>query len=59
MPEVKPEYITLTEASKYLSISIPTLYRWKDAGKLPFYKIGGTSVRIKREDLEKLIEKDK
>ncbi len=58
LTEIKVEYITLAEASKYLSVSIPTLYRWKDTGKLSFYKIGGTSVRIKMDDLQKLIEKD-
>jgi excisionase family DNA binding protein len=56
--KIKQEYFSLAEAAKILGVSVPTLYRWKYAGKIHFYKIAGTVIRVKREDIDKLIEID-
>lgn len=36
----RDELLTATEASKYLKVSIRTLYRWVYAGKIPVARVG-------------------
>ena len=36
------------EVAKILDVSVPTIYRWCEHGKMDFIRIGG-SIRIKRE----------
>lgn len=50
------EWLSIKEASQYLGISEPTLYRWMRGGKLSFYKVGD-STRFRRENLDLVVEK--
>jgi len=64
MPKSKPpetsvpaeEWFTIKEATNYLSISEPTLYRWMRQGKVTFYKVGDAT-RFKKKDLDQVFEK--
>lgn len=51
----KPEWFSIREAAKYLSIGEPTLYRWMRDGKITFRKIGD-STRFLKEDLDAVIQ---
>ena len=48
-------YLTLLEVAQEMSVSDQTVYNWVDQKKLPATKIG-RALRIKRSDLERLIE---
>lgn len=50
-----PELITVAEAARFLKISVSTIWRWINAGKLVSYRIGPKAIRIKRADLDELI----
>jgi len=43
------EWMTYSEAAKYLRISIPTLYRRIKDGTLPRYKIGSKGLMDKKD----------
>ena len=43
------------EVAKILDVSIPTVYRWCDHGKIEYIRVGG-SIRIKRECLISIIK---
>lgn len=51
------DYITATEASRYLGISRPSVYRLLDERRLPFLRLG-RSRRISRTALEQFITKN-
>ena len=44
-------YYTVSEAAEVLGVSPSTIWRWIDAGRLPAYRVGLRSIRIKKEDL--------
>ena len=50
------DLLTIQEASDYLKVSQPTLFRWMKQGWLSFYKIGGAT-RFTREGLNAVVEK--
>jgi excisionase family DNA binding protein len=43
------------EVADILQVSIPTIYRWCESGKLDFVRIGPRLMRIKRECVVKII----
>lgn len=49
----KDRFLTPEEAADFLQVSINTLSMWRSNQryKLPYYKIGGSIVRYKLEDL--------
>lgn len=47
-------YISVSEAACLLSVSPSTVWRWIDTAKLPAYRLGGHTLRIRRSDLERL-----
>jgi len=51
----KHDYYTVPEAAEMLSVSPSTIWRWIKSGKLPAYRVGERSIRIKRVDLEGMI----
>jgi len=51
------EYLTPEEISKLLKVTRLTVYRWIKEGKLKAVK-AGRAVRIRREDLEKFLDRD-
>lgn len=50
--------MTPEELTKWLKISISTLYRLKDAGAVPFYKVG-RGIRFDPKDINKYLEKNR
>jgi excisionase family DNA binding protein len=50
--------MNIKEAAEYLSISVPTLNRKKDDGIIPFVKVGGRIIFI-RKDLDEYLTKNK
>lgn len=49
-------WYTVAEASAYLGVSQPTIFRWMKQGTISFNKIG-SSTRFSRENLDSVIEK--
>jgi len=52
------EWLTIAEVCEYLKVSKRTLYRWMDAGDLPYYFIGAGAGprRFRLRDLKKMME---
>lgn len=48
------DWLTIGEAATHLRVAPSTLYRWRDQGRLTFYRFGPKNVRLKREDLDAL-----
>jgi excisionase family DNA binding protein len=44
--------LTVDAVAELLSVSTALVYRLKDSGELPFYKIGKGAVRFSVEDIE-------
>lgn len=49
------DYATVTEAAQLLRVSVPTVWRWIDSGKLRAYRVGGRSIRIRKSDLASVV----
>lgn len=54
--EVNEEYLTRNETSKFLKISLPTLSKYCQDGRIKSYRIG-RSIRFKKTEIEQLIDK--
>ena len=53
--EVLEECITGKELCAYLGISTPTLIRWRNKGKIPFFEMGGV-IRYDKRKVSKALE---
>lgn len=51
----EPELLTVSEAARLLKVSVVTLQRWLKQGRLRAYRVGPRYLRIRREDLDKLL----
>lgn len=51
----KPRWLSYTEAAELCTLSVRSLKRLTQAGKLPCYVIGGKVLRLKASDVEALI----
>ncbi len=49
------DFCTVAEAAATLGVSASTVWRWVDSGKLPAFRVGPKSIRIKRQDVEAAI----
>jgi excisionase family DNA binding protein len=49
-------YLTVAEAAERLRVSRPTVWRWIDSGKLPAFRVGARSIRIREEDIDRVVE---
>ncbi|MGH2584581.1 MAG: helix-turn-helix domain-containing protein [Dehalococcoidia bacterium] len=49
------DLLTVAEAARLLRVSRVTMRRWLKQGRLPSYRVGPRSVRVRREDLEKVL----
>lgn len=47
------------EAAAFFRVSLRTLYRWIDQGRLPAYRPATGCTRIKRSDAVRLLEESK
>src|SRR5689334_23810390 len=48
-------YYSVAEAAAFLGVSRVTIWRWVKAGRLPIWRLGHRTARIKREDLDRLL----
>lgn len=50
-------YLTTSQAARILGVSLPTIRKWADLGRLPFHRLPGTNGdrRFKRTDVEALL----
>src|SRR5438093_6838452 len=49
-------YYNISEAAALLGVSRVSIWRWIRAGQLPAARLGHRTIRIKRGDLEQLLE---
>jgi len=49
------EFYTASEAARKLDVSRTTIWRWIANGKLSAYRIGGRTIRIRRQDVESML----
>ena len=49
-------FYTVPEAARLLEVSPVTIWRWIAMHRLPAYRVGPRRIRVKREDLEALIQ---
>jgi len=54
-PETFSKLLTRKKVCELLHISLPTLHKWIKQGKLTSYKLGNKPVRLKQEDVERLL----
>lgn len=47
--------LTLAEAAELATVHRSTVLRWVGSGLLPSYRVGVRSLRVRRDDLERLI----
>ncbi len=50
------EFLTVAEVAELLKLNPQTIRNWIDNGQLPAVRVGQRRVRIKRTDLDRLIE---
>ena len=55
-PQPPQRWYSVKQASEYLGVSQPTIFRWMKDGTLSFYKVGG-GTRFSQEVLDAVIEK--
>lgn len=49
------DFCTIPEAAKSLRVSMSTIWRWIDSGRLAAYRVGQRRIRIKKEDLAMVV----
>jgi excisionase family DNA binding protein len=50
-----PQWFTIKQASEYLGVAEPTLYRWMKDGFITYRKIGD-STRFRKQDLDAVVQ---
>ena len=50
------EYYTVFEAAEVLDVSRTTIWRWIEEGRLAAYRVGARTIRIRKRDLEALMQ---
>ena len=53
----KEEYVTLKEAADHLRVSLRSIYRWLNQGKLKYFR-AGRSTRILLSELDRFISEN-
>ena len=54
---ISNDYLSQREAAKFLRISLPTIIRWKNARKVPYYQ-EGRKVLFKKSELLQVLQKN-
>lgn len=54
--EIPSDLMRPGDAAKLLGIHVGTLYRWFEAGKLPYYRFAGYERRVSRRDLVAMVQ---
>jgi excisionase family DNA binding protein len=55
---VTPALLTIADAARHLCVSVSTLHRHKDAGRVAYVKLGG-KVLFRVADLEAFVERSR
>ncbi|MEX2246941.1 MAG: helix-turn-helix domain-containing protein [Dehalococcoidia bacterium] len=50
------EFCTVAEAAELLGVSVSTIWRWVDSGKVPAFRVGPKAIRIRRQDAEAAVQ---
>src|SRR6266487_2928654 len=50
------DFYSIARAAKLLGVSPSTVWRWIEADRLPAYRVGPKNIRIKKADLEKVVQ---
>ena len=50
------DFYSVAQAAKILGVSPSTIWRWIEAERLPAYRVGPKNIRIKRGDLEQVVQ---
>jgi excisionase family DNA binding protein len=53
--ETEHELLTIREAAEVLRVSEVTISRWIKQGRLPALRVGPRAIRIRRDDLDKVV----
>lgn len=53
-----PRLVTVSDAAKYLAVSVSTLYGWVYQRRIPFVKVG-RSLRFELVDLDHFIQRNR
>ncbi|MDZ4277630.1 MAG: helix-turn-helix domain-containing protein [Dehalococcoidia bacterium] len=56
MTVAEREWLTIAEVCAILQVTRATLYRWARQGKLRLYKLGARATRVRRADLDRMLE---
>jgi excisionase family DNA binding protein len=55
--DMKPDdLMTMRDLAKMLKVSVPTIYSWVKARKIPFIKIGERSIRFKVSEIDQFLQ---
>lgn len=49
--------VTRQEAARHYGVTVRTLDRWIDAGRVPAYRVGDRMVRVRVDDLDGALER--
>lgn len=53
--ETERSFYTVAEAADVLEVSPATVWRWIEAERLPAYRVGPRRIRIRKQDVERVI----
>jgi excisionase family DNA binding protein len=59
LPETRSSsspFVSVSEAARILRVSRTTVWRWITLGKLPASRVGSKNLRIRQDDLERLVQ---
>jgi excisionase family DNA binding protein len=56
IPVHERSYYTVGEAARILRVNPSTVWRWIESEKLPAYRVGPRTIRIRHKDLEALLQ---
>ena len=49
-------FYSVAQAAQVLGVSRTTVWRWIEADKLPAYRVGPKNIRIRKADLDRLVQ---
>jgi excisionase family DNA binding protein len=48
-------FYSVAQAARYLGVSRSTVWRWIEGDRLPAYRVGPRNIRIRRQDLDRVV----